>query len=606
MKKSFKKIRIFSTATAIAMFLTGAECEKINKIEGNVKMPPSLKQYVEEENKYNFNAYSINSNEQISNLFNTLSENNNIINNEKENINNISNNNEQQNQNNYETETIKEEENNKPTSNYTVKTGDTLWEIAQKYNTTVNKIKELNNLNTNIIKVGQILKITGEIKYNTNEITENNYKSTTNFSKYGNFIIDKMTNEDYNEYKNLQWTQVNIQGNPEDLEIDLTKTYTNQELEAFIFNLAKYDNVYLNIIGKSEQGRNIYSLSIDFKSDNIDNINKNVILSTGQIHAREFAGSVFILKQYNDLIKQAQKDPIVRKKLEYVTYHSIPICNPDGREIIINGGNSALKANANNVDLNRNFNSINAGQKANNIPLSSSIKSKPGLSHFPGYTLASESETRVIMKWLDTYIKSNKGKIYLYDYHQQGHIIYSDKPWRPISKENDIKTFQNEILKLLNKNVTSDYYQYVNEGKTYGLAGDGGTLTDYATSIADGFKINERYGRMMLNINGTDMPLIQFKDLDNYMEYYKPVNSNFISLTLEIGKGEKALGYETTARNIMQDEYYKYNYDDLLPYTADLMLGSNKLNEIKQEIELEKQKTLTKEILIETKNKVLN
>ena len=46
---------------------------------------------------------------------------------------------------------------------YTVKKGDTLWDLSIKYNTTVNKIKELNNLSSNIIYVGQKLKLPSNI-----------------------------------------------------------------------------------------------------------------------------------------------------------------------------------------------------------------------------------------------------------------------------------------------------------------------------------------------------------------------------------------------------------------------------------------------------------
>lgn len=42
---------------------------------------------------------------------------------------------------------------------YTVVGGDTLYSIARKYNTTVDAIKELNNLTSNTLSIGQILKI---------------------------------------------------------------------------------------------------------------------------------------------------------------------------------------------------------------------------------------------------------------------------------------------------------------------------------------------------------------------------------------------------------------------------------------------------------------
>lgn len=42
---------------------------------------------------------------------------------------------------------------------YTVKKGDSLWTIANRYNTTIEKIKVLNNLTSNLLSIGQQLKI---------------------------------------------------------------------------------------------------------------------------------------------------------------------------------------------------------------------------------------------------------------------------------------------------------------------------------------------------------------------------------------------------------------------------------------------------------------
>lgn len=54
---------------------------------------------------------------------------------------------------------------------YKVKSGDTLYAIAKKYNTTVNAITTLNNLTSNNLSIGQILKI----PTSTQNVTEPTY-----------------------------------------------------------------------------------------------------------------------------------------------------------------------------------------------------------------------------------------------------------------------------------------------------------------------------------------------------------------------------------------------------------------------------------------------
>lgn len=46
------------------------------------------------------------------------------------------------------------------TSNtYTVKSGDSLYSIAKKYNTTVDRLKSKNNLTSNLLSIGQVLNV---------------------------------------------------------------------------------------------------------------------------------------------------------------------------------------------------------------------------------------------------------------------------------------------------------------------------------------------------------------------------------------------------------------------------------------------------------------
>lgn len=69
--------------------------------------------------------------------------------------------------------TNNQDNNTVESNNYVVKKGDSLWAIASKYNTTVDSIKNLNNLSSNNLSIGQVLKIpNANINNNTsNQIT---------------------------------------------------------------------------------------------------------------------------------------------------------------------------------------------------------------------------------------------------------------------------------------------------------------------------------------------------------------------------------------------------------------------------------------------------
>lgn len=63
-------------------------------------------------------------------------------------------------------------EENKPESNtYIVKKGDSLWLISKNYNITVEELKKANNLTTNILSIGQVLTIPEEKFLPANQIT---------------------------------------------------------------------------------------------------------------------------------------------------------------------------------------------------------------------------------------------------------------------------------------------------------------------------------------------------------------------------------------------------------------------------------------------------
>lgn len=53
---------------------------------------------------------------------------------------------------------------------YTVQSGDSLWSIAKRYNVTVDALKSANKLTTNVLSIGQVLKIPGPVVDDNNGI----------------------------------------------------------------------------------------------------------------------------------------------------------------------------------------------------------------------------------------------------------------------------------------------------------------------------------------------------------------------------------------------------------------------------------------------------
>ena len=85
------------------------------------------------------------------------------------------------------------EETNSNVKTYKVVSGDSLYSIAKKYNTTVDKIKSLNNLESNILSIGQILKLPND----TNTSSTKTYKVVSGDNLYSiakkyNTTVDKI------------------------------------------------------------------------------------------------------------------------------------------------------------------------------------------------------------------------------------------------------------------------------------------------------------------------------------------------------------------------------------------------------------------------------
>ena len=88
---------------------------------------------------------------------------------------------------------------------YVVKKGDTLWSIAKKYNLTVNEIKELNNLSSNLLNVGQSLKVINDKIYDNDIYVVESGDTLYSISQRYGISVDELK-----KYNNLINNNLNI------------------------------------------------------------------------------------------------------------------------------------------------------------------------------------------------------------------------------------------------------------------------------------------------------------------------------------------------------------------------------------------------------------
>ena len=130
-----------------------------------------------------------------------------------------------------------------PESTYIVKKGDSLYSIANKYNTTVDELKRINNLTSNILSIGQVLKLPSdkvsdvEKEENTISYTVQKGDSLYSIARKYSTTIDKI--KDLNNLTTNLLSIGQVLLIPTDTNLETT--YTVQKGDSLYSIAKKYD-----------------------------------------------------------------------------------------------------------------------------------------------------------------------------------------------------------------------------------------------------------------------------------------------------------------------------------------------------------------------------
>lgn len=141
--------------------------------------------------------------------------------------------------------------------NYIVQKGDSLYSIALKYNTTVDELKKLNNLTSNLLNIGQIVKIP------TNSINDT-YENATYIVKSGDtlYSIAKaygITQQELMDYNNLTSNLLSI-GQRLRIPGEIKNTYIIKSGDTLYSVAKKFNTTVSEIKNKNNLSSDILSI----------------------------------------------------------------------------------------------------------------------------------------------------------------------------------------------------------------------------------------------------------------------------------------------------------------------------------------------------------
>ena len=190
---------------------------------------------------------------------------------------------------------------------YIVKSGDSLYSIARKYNTTVDELKKLNNLSSNVLSIGQVLKIPSSSE-SSNTGTTNTYVVKSGDNLYS---IARKYNTTVDELKRLNNLSSNVLSIGQVLKIPssessntgTTNTYVVKSGDSLYSIARKYNTTVDEIKRLNNLTSNLLSIGQVLKIPSGSSTNTYVVKSGDNLYsiARKYQITVDELKKLNNL-----------------------------------------------------------------------------------------------------------------------------------------------------------------------------------------------------------------------------------------------------------------------------------------------------------------
>lgn len=194
------------------------------------------------------------------------------------------------------------------TNTYTVQKGDSLYSIANKYKTTVNELKELNNLTSNTLQVGQIIRVPSpeEETPSATTYTVKSGDSLYSIANRFNTTVDNLKRLNNLTSNTLQIGQVlKIKETTEPPEeVETTNTYTVKSGDS-LYSIARQFNTTVDILKQlNNLSSNLLSIGQVLQLPTTNQTQMTYTVKKGDnlySIARQFNTTVDVLKKLNNL-----------------------------------------------------------------------------------------------------------------------------------------------------------------------------------------------------------------------------------------------------------------------------------------------------------------